>query len=90
MTPDTMIVLTERKPITDLATSWSCKNCGERLGLVGKNNKGWHYLIPLGAMNIRIYGNASITCIFCNQIREWHWDEIAMSKIIEGRRERDV
>ena len=87
MVSDTMTVLTERKPRTEIATSWNCKECGACLGGVKKDNKGWH-LILSGVSHVRIYGDAEITCLFCGRTCKWFWNEHALKRVLRYRERR--
>ncbi len=71
---------------------WKCKACGAHLGIIKKNNRDWHYLIPSSAPHIHIFGNAKITCQICGTRRSWDWDETVINQLVYNikRRKRRV
>ena len=93
-----MMICTDKRTVTwrtmpkskddSAPVAWKCKGCGAMLGLVQKDNRNYHYLILPDVPYLRIYGNAEVTCVFCNCVRKWWWDEVALDKLVYNIKRR--
>jgi hypothetical protein len=75
----------EFKFITDVETDyrpWYCLKCGIVIGRVVTSNKITKLnMIP--ERGIILLGDADIHCLNCGTIREWHYNEDTLNRLID-------